>query len=248
MVSPVHTALANATLTEARDQLLQHNISSLPVLDGGELVGVLSRSDLLRVGRRHAGARGRAALLTLPNRPVVEHMTQNVITVPVETPASEAARLMVQHGIHRVFTTRAGELAGVFSTRDIMVSVRDKKAKAPICESASTPIFTVKAEEPISLATERLEKARISGLLVVEDGWPVGVFTQAEALQSRDLERNTPVDEIMNPALVCLPEDTRMHRAAGHAIAMRVRRVVAVKQREAVGILTGLDFARFAAQ
>ena len=248
MASPVHATKAGASLSEAHELMLKHGISSLPVLNGFELVGVISRSDLLRVGRRNAGVTGKAPLLTLPERTVEHEMTRVVVTVPIDTPSSEAARAMVKDHIHRVYVTRKGALAGVFSTRDVMLLIRDDKANAPISELMSTPIFKIQADDPISLATERLETAHVSGLLVVEDDWPVGIFTQIEALESRDLPRETPVDEVLNPALVCLPQDTRVHRAARQATSMRVRRVVAVKYREAVGILTGLDFAHFAAR
>jgi predicted transcriptional regulator len=83
--------------------------------------------------------------------------------------------------------------------------------------------------------------------VVVDDDWPVGVFTQVEALECRDLARGTAVEEVMNPGMVCMPESTKIFRAAQQAIAMRVRRIIAVKKREMVGIIGGLDFAGFAA-
>jgi hypothetical protein len=46
----------------------------------------------------------------------------------------------------------------------------------------------------------RLEKAHVIGRVVVEDDWPVGLFTQREALDARDRERNTPVEEVMSAA------------------------------------------------
>ncbi len=247
MVSSVHAIEPGASLADAHERLIEHNISSLPVLANGELVGVITRSDLLRIGRRHAGTHGLAKLLTLPTRSVGDEMTRDVVAVSPDTSAAVAAKTMTKKHIHRVYVTRDGQLAGVFSTRDLMVLIRDNKANVPISDLMTKPIMKVRADEPISLATERLEKAHISGLLVVEDDWPVGIFTQVEALESRDVARDTSVDEVMNPALVCLPHDTRIHRAAGQAITMRLRRVVAVKYREAVGILSGLNFARFVA-
>ena len=78
------------------------------------------------------------------------------------------------------------------------------------------------------------------------DGWPVGVFTQREALEARHQARKTPVDEVMNPAMLSLEADTPLHRAAAQAEALRVRRVIVVRNRQIEGILTGVDFARAA--
>jgi CBS domain-containing protein len=111
----------------------------------------------------------------------------------------------------------------------------------------SSPAFTVRASEPISLATDRLEKAHISGLIVVDGEWPVGFFSQREALAARDLPRSTPVEEGMTSAMLALEADTPLHRAAAQAAELRVRRVIAVRSRNIEGILSGLDFARSAA-
>jgi len=247
MSSPAHVIGADAELTQADALLLEHNISSLAVVESGAPVGVITRTDLLKAGRRNAGARPESKLLELPERSVREEMTEGVRSVPASASAAEAAALMDKHNIHRVFVTEGDRLVGVLSTRDLMVLIRGSKAEQPLSEWMTTPIFTIPADALISTATDRLSEAHVSGLLVVEDGWPIGVFTQREALESQDLRRTKLVDDVMNPALVCLPEETRMHRAAHHATAMRARRIVAVRHREAVGILSGLNFARFVA-
>lgn len=92
-----------------------------------------------------------------------------------------------------------------------------------------------------------LAKVQITGIVVVEEGRPVGVFTQLDALASRDLPRSTPVETTYEAAVICLPHDTKLHRAAAHAAQLDVRRVVVCRDHEAVGIVSGLDFARVAA-
>lgn len=247
MSAPVHTIRAQEKLQSAHQRLQDLGVSSLAVVDnGGALAGVISRTDLLRVGRYQAGTRKDAGLLTLPDTQVDEIMTRDVLTVGPDDPIDKACQHMVRRWVHRVFVTDSSGLAGVFSTRDVMRAIRDKRMNKPIEEFMSKPLFTVRSNEPISLATERLEKARVTGLVVVEDEWPVGVFTQVEALRSRDLPRDTPIEEAMNAAIVCMPVDTRMFRAAEQALAMRVRRIIACKKRDMHGILTGADFARAA--
>jgi predicted transcriptional regulator len=247
MRSPVHTVRSDDNLQQVQDQLNGLSISSLAVIDADEeLVGVISQTDLIRVGRRQAGSRGKAALLTLPNKLVSRRMTSEVFTVDPNDPISLAAKRMVERHVHRVYVLAARKLVGVLSTRDVMLAIRDKRVNAPILEWMSSPVFTIRAEEPVALATERLEKAHVTGLAVVEESWPVGVFTQREALEARDRTRDTPVEAVMNPAVLALEADTPLHRAAAQAEAMRVRRVIVVQGRRIQGILTGLDFARAA--
>ena len=247
MSSPVHFVRPNDTLVLAQRKLREHSVTSLAVIDDDdELVGVVTRTDLLRLGRMQAGAREGASLLVLPSRPVEEIMTTEVVTVNPDDPLARAAKLMVERRIHRVFVEEAGEAKGVVSTRDIMIAIHEKRVNKPISAFMSSPVFTVRAAEPISMATDRLEKAKVTGLMVVEDDWPVGVFTQREALQARHMPHATPVEQAMGHALLCLESDTALHRAAAQASEMEVRRLVAVKGRKMEGILTGLDLARAA--
>jgi len=244
MTPDVHSCRPEDSLDAVHRTLTERQISSLAVVDdSGRLVGVVSRSDLLKVGRIQAGARPGAKLLVLPPRTVADAMTPEPLSVALDSSLSGAGRAMRERRVHRVFVTEGDELRGVLSTRDLMLAIRDVRLNHTIERYASAPIFSVRASEPISLATDRLAKAHVSGLVVVEDDWPVGVFTQVEAMASRDMPRTTDVEEVMNPAIVCMDNSTKMHRAAAQAAAMRVRRVVSCRSREMHGILTGLDFA-----
>jgi len=199
MSSPAHTITSGEDLRAAQTLLVGLGISSLAVVDATtqQLVGVISMTDLIRVGRRQAGSRGKSALLTLPDSEVARCMTESVVSVPPNESIESAACKMAKGHIHRVYVESDGRLVGVLSTRDIMLAIRDKRVSAPIGDWMSSPAFTVRAEEPVSLATERLERAGISGLVVVDQDCPVGLFTQREALQSRDQNRDTPLG---NPA------------------------------------------------
>lgn len=246
MTAPVHTVHPDVDLVTAQTRLSGLTISSLAVVDGKRLRGVISMTDLIRVGRRQTETGRRTQLLSLPDMSVRKLMSQNVAVVgPADTVAAAAER-MVHGRFHRVYVQEHGALVGVLSTMDIMLAIQDKRMKDPISQWMSSPAFTVRATEPISMAVERLEKAHISGLIVVDDGWPVGLFTQREALESRDESGDTRVEHVMNPAMLALDVGTPLHRAAAQAAALRVRRVIAVKHRSIEGILTGIDFARAA--
>lgn len=245
MSSPLHTIRASSFIDHAHRQLQHFRVSALPVVDDDDqVVGVISRTDVLEVGRREAGSRPDSRLLAFPAKPVSEFMTPDPVRVGPDTPLAEVAGLMLKHRIHRVFVEENGACEGVVTTRDLMRAIREKRVNQPLSQYMSTPIFTIRASEPASLATQRLEKARITGLAVVDDEWPVGIFTQVEALAARELPRDTPTEEVMNPAILVLDADTPIHRAAAQAASMEVRRVIALDDDKPVGIVTGLDFAR----
>lgn len=247
MTSPVRTLRDDAPLRDAHHILREYTLSSLAVVDASKrLVGVVSRTDLLRVGRVEDGARRGHLLLTLPDLPVRDVMTAGAVTVGADATARAAAEELVKRHIHRVYVTDAhGALAGVFSTRDAMDVVRERRVAAPLSDFMSTPVLTVQTTDTVATATDKLRDANVAGLVVLDDeGAPVGVFTQVEALQSRDDEGATPVEDRMSYAILCLPLRTAMSRAAANAAATRARRVIAVDGRRVWGVLTGIDFAR----
>ncbi|HET9626639.1 MAG TPA: CBS domain-containing protein [Kofleriaceae bacterium] len=250
MTAPVATVDQDAALSLVARVLDERRVSAVPVVDGGAVVGVISRADLVRVGRIQAGSHHRSPVLTLPQKragDLVREAKRAPIVVAPSTPLRQTAVTMLERRIHRVFVVEGRDLVGVVSTFDMMRAVRDARIEQPITTIMSTPLFTINANQPVSAAVERLEHARVTGLVVLDDDFPVGLFTQLEALQSRDLPRDTRIDEILDPAMLCLPKTTKIYRAAEQACRMEVRRVIPCHEREAVGIVTGMDFVKLVA-
>lgn len=244
MTSDVVSVSPSDLLERVYQLATKGGVSSLPVQDQGRLVGMISLTDLLRVGIRQAGSAPHAAALTLPSRSVAEDMTQAVKTITPETTLADAAKVMREEYMHRLFVTRDAKLVGVLSTTDLMRVIEDKKVNHPVGEYMSSPVFTIRDHEPLGEALERLDRGHASGLVVVEGGWPVGVFSKVEALRARDQPRSVAVGDVMSPKTLVLPPTTSLHRAAAQASALGVRRVVIYDQGALRGILSGLDFAR----
>lgn len=245
MSSPVHSVDESAGLAHAQEQIRNLGVSSLAVLDAaGGVAGVVSNSDILAHGLRNAGNRPDASLLE-PSGTVASVMTTGLITVDAETTMADAAARMVKEHVHRVFVTVKGDLAGVLSTWDIMEAVEAVRVAKPVSQFMSTPVFTVRASETVALASERLGKAHVTGLLVVDESeWPVGVFGQEEALEAGDLPRSALVESAMSAAVLTLPDTMALHNVARQARAMNARRIAVMNRHELVGIMTGVDFAK----
>ncbi|MEM7435337.1 MAG: CBS domain-containing protein [Myxococcota bacterium] len=240
MTAPVHVLRLGETLVAANDVFVAHGVSAIGVVDdAGALKGVVSRTDLLHAAVYEAGQAFR-----VPGRPVEEIMQSPAVEVSRGTPLSVAAKAMVKERVHRVFVTADGAVQGVVSTRDLMRAVAEKRIKTPIAEIASGSIVKVKAEDPIALAVDRLDVSNKHGLVVVESTFPVGIFDQAGALESRRLPPETPVEHGMNARILILPSGLGLGRAAEQALAMNARRILIEDERGVTGIVGGLDFAR----
>jgi predicted transcriptional regulator len=237
------------SLRELQTILEERDVSAVPVLDrGGALVGIVSSTDLLRVSRVEID-RGRALSRVLPPPMTVgEIQRRDVVTVDADAPLRDAAHQMVAHRIHRVIVLREGRPVGVLSTRDAMRAFLVHRIETPLGEVLTTPVVTVDLGERVDVAVTRLAETNVRGLVVVDGDWPVGVFTHTEAIRARSLPREvleeTAVEDVMSYETLCLDVETPLHRVAGYAIQMRVRRVLAVHERRLRGILTGFDLVR----
>lgn len=99
---------AGDTVALASQMMLWSGIRHLPVLEDGDLVGVLSDRDILRVPRSKQG--------TL----VREIMSTNVETVSTETPVSEAAARMALAKVGCLPVLRGRRVCGILTTTDML--------------------------------------------------------------------------------------------------------------------------------
>ncbi len=240
MNSPVATIAIGESLVTANELFTSNGVSALGVVDGsGTLKGVVSRTDVL-----HAAVFTHEQTFRVPDRPVEEIMKSPAVEVAPSDPLRVAAKAMLKQHVHRVFVSEDGKPVGVVSTRDLMRAVREKRVKTPISEIASSSVVKVKADDPIALAVDRLDASNKSGLVVVEGDFPVGIFDQSCALDSRRLPPQTEVEQVMNVRILILPARIGLARAAEQALGMNVRRILIEDERGVTGIIGGLDFAR----
>lgn len=224
------------------------DISGVPILDArGRLVGVVTRTDLIGLGLLQVGRRTTARAMTLPHQRASEVMTHAPVEVRSAIALRHAARLMIDNEIHRVFVNEGGQLVGVISAVDLAAAVRDAKLDAPVSSIMTSPIVTIDVHQPLGAALDRLDRRHVTGLIVTEDDQPIGMFAQKDALASRELPRSNSIEDAYDPAVICLPGDMKLHRAAAHVADLRVRRVVVCSAREPVGVVSATDFARVVA-
>jgi CBS domain-containing protein len=104
--------------------LERFGIGGVPVVDpDGFLVGVISQLDIVRV-------RASDELWTNWTRLCARHiMSQPTLTVTIDTPVLQAARLMEEHRVHRLVVVSAdGESpVGVLSATDLIRSLAGRR-------------------------------------------------------------------------------------------------------------------------
>ncbi|GAB3761373.1 CBS domain-containing protein [Ramlibacter monticola] len=112
-VPVVHWVAPQDTAARALQLMAEHNIGLVVVLEGEQLVGVLSERDLAR----YAGRTGSGALRDLP---VADLMTREVVVVGPEDPFGRCIALMEQHGVRHLPVVEGGRVVAVLSVRDLL--------------------------------------------------------------------------------------------------------------------------------
>jgi predicted transcriptional regulator len=221
-------------------------ISAVPVVDAtGKALGVVSSTDLVRVGRLQPASIAGMQTIDLPNEPVRMHMHEGVTTVGPDAGVKEIATLLVEQRIHRVFVREGDAIEGVVSIEDLLLAVRSLHLVAPIAEHMTKTVRTLPLSTTIARATTELDHAGVQGFIVLDaHGQPAGAFTQVEALGCRDLLPDTTLESVMSHGVLSMHPSTPLFRAAAAAYEARARRVLAVDEGKIVGLITGLDFAK----
>ena len=111
MTTSPHAIGRDQPLTLAHAMLKKHRIRHLPVLDGGELVGLLSERDLQLIETFEG---------VDPKRVTIEEaMSTSVYAVTPETKLDQVVREMAEHKYGCAVVIQNAHVVGVFTTVDV---------------------------------------------------------------------------------------------------------------------------------
>ena len=122
MSSPVVTVPPDMPLKEVAKLLVTRGVSAVPVVDRGELAGILSEADLIPL---ELAPDPRAHLAPLPVAPAASRiasqaMTRDVVTLPEEADVADAGRLMLERRIKSIPVVRGRRVVGIVARRDLL--------------------------------------------------------------------------------------------------------------------------------
>lgn len=132
MTREVLTLAPNTTVREAAEVLSTEHVSGAPVVRLGTVVGMVSSVDLLEfiagLPADPEAVSGGLEHGILDDHTVEEAMTRGPVkTIALDAPASTAAEMMMEEGIHRLPVLDNGKLVGIISTTDLVKAIADRK-------------------------------------------------------------------------------------------------------------------------
>jgi len=194
MSSPVISIPALATISEAAGVLLEHGIGAVPVLAGERLVGLLSRSDLLKHATELALGDVRFGVL---HEPIEKHMRASVTAAHVSDSIQSVVTMMHEKHLRHLPVVGEDFVIGIVSDRDIRRAfgrehIEDACAQAQgevyvgataVAEIMSTDVITTKPESKLTDAADKMHLHRISALPVVKHNRLAGIITDSDIIR-----------------------------------------------------------------
>ncbi len=174
MISPVFVVDPHATVAHARNLMVRHKISRLPVMEGGRLAGIITKKDIAYRLRQGEPAWRRRPLDRIP---VGVLMTENPVVVAPDTGVREIARIFVDRNISSVPVEDEGAVNGIVTKTDLMKSAFVRALSCPVgdvMEDVATVSRYHSLDHVVGVMRERNDKV----LVTDDDGYPAGIITE----------------------------------------------------------------------
>ena len=148
--------VAYATLPGSRDEVLDilksKHVSGVPVVKNGDLVGIVTRTDLLKNPEEE-----QLAIL----------MTRDPITITPQESIVEASRVIFEHGIRRLPVVENSTLVGLITLADVVGSIANFNITEPIGNLINDQTIIIWDETPVSMVGMIMEMAEVKSAPVV---------------------------------------------------------------------------------
>jgi CBS domain-containing protein len=108
------------TLGEVAERMTAKNVGAVVVKDFGKLIGILTERDLLKA---------MAARVHTSEARVRQWMTEDPVTVPVETALAAAAKIMIDNGFRHLPVLDDGQVVGVVSLRRVVAATQPQPTR-----------------------------------------------------------------------------------------------------------------------
>jgi CBS domain-containing protein len=183
-VSPETTAASAVAL------MAIHRISGLPVVDEGQVVGVVTESDFFRaLARSKPGD-------PIADAPASEWMSKNPVTIGPTATVHDAHELMLQKRVRRLPVVDSQRLVGIVTSGDMRRSLgsevpvlarfelTEKLKQIPLRNVMSAPVITITPTTPLRECARKMTTSHIGGLPVLDDGRLAGMLTEHDVLRA----------------------------------------------------------------
>ena len=175
---------------DALEIMLQEHILRLPVIDKGEVVGILSTTDLVNAFDKGFHGETPAEVMDHKVALTIKELMHEVTGVDPKSSVRDAANLMDKKNIGSVLITTDAKKKGIFGIlterdifRKVVVAGMDIRT-TKVSEIMSSPCHTIDSGASISAASKLFNECGIRRLPVIEKGEAIGILTVRDIVKT----------------------------------------------------------------
>ena len=124
---------------------------------------------------------------------------RETLTVAPSASVTDALKIMDENDIGALLVLDEGRLVGIFSERDYVRKVIEKKdinLDSPVRELMSSPVYFISPDRPVDEAMALMSDRHIRHLPVMEGGRLVGVISIGDVVKQMILEKDTSIQSL----------------------------------------------------
>ncbi len=269
MSTPVYVVAPADNVAYARNLMLKHHVSRLPVMEGDELRGILTKKDIAYRLRQTEPMWRRRPIDRIP---VSILMAQNPITVAPEASIRDIAAIMLDRDISGLPVVDNGKMIGIVTKLDVMRSARVRGLSTRVGDIMEDAV-TVNRYHSLDHVIDTI-KGKNDKLIVVNDnGSLAGIITESNLAfyEYQDERTNLPrkdvthlrkeepagqkrfryvvevsavAEDIMSRPVITVPPDASLQDAVGLMLANQINSLVVVEDDEVRGMLKRDDIIK----
>ncbi|MBN2488364.1 MAG: CBS domain-containing protein [Methanosarcinaceae archaeon] len=178
--------VACVSLPGSRDEVLKilkdQRISGVPVLKDNKVVGIVTRTNLLKNPEEE-----QLALL----------MTRDPVTIAPDSDITAAARLLLEHRIRRLPVMDNGYLVGLVTVADIVSAIADQDIAEPIGQYLNNGVVSVWYETPLPVVARNMELSNIKAVPVLDTELElVGIISDRDVINASIIEDTVEMSDM----------------------------------------------------
>jgi CBS domain-containing protein len=232
----------NEFVTHAREIMREYNYESLPVVEGGRVLGIVTIQDIINVTSTRSDVTVNGYIRASPR-------------LTADTGLARAAFIVINTSEGRVPVVEGDRLVGMLSIKDIFKELSELEPEdGPVRDHMTKKVVACQPEDSIARVWLNMINYGLTGFPVINMKQEVvGILTREDLMkrgyarierESESRRMPSTVQKIMTTPAITVDEDDTILKAARIFMEHNIGRVPVVKNNKLAGIIDRYDIIR----
>ena len=169
------TVIGNIKKFNLEDELMVGPTPVNKLIINGKIVGRDDTDNILLLDVKD--------IQSIPNKPVIEIASQNIITLDPNMDIKEAAWILSNNGIDGAPVIQGNNILGILTQTDITKAVANEEKDLRITKLMSKYIITIKQNTKLPKVIETMNKNKIGRLIIIDENeTPIAIVTKTDII------------------------------------------------------------------